>query len=65
MTIRLGLVLVMTLALAGCDGSSVTRGINSLGLGFVRAFNAQPNNDPVDPDTIDLKVDPTGEPFDV
>lgn len=64
MTPRAQLVLVTGLALfvAACGGGGM-KGIGSLGQGFVKAFNAGPNTEPVDPDTIALTVDPTADPF--
>lgn len=56
----------LLLALAACDSSTILAalsGINSLGQGFVSAFNADPNSEPVDPDTVTLVITPTREPF--
>ena len=62
---RRGKVLATTGAVifvAACGGGGLA-GIQTLGAGFVQAFNADMNSDPVDPDTIALTVDPTIDPF--
>ena len=67
-TTLLALLGTSALALAACDdsdGPDVTRGIDTLGDGFVEAFDRDVNDEPVDVDTVSLTVDPTGEPFDV
>lgn len=54
--------LLLTLAACGGNGG-VTRGIASLGQGFVAAFNADRNGDPVSIKNIPLTVDPSADPF--
>ena len=51
------------LFIAACGGGGALGGIQTLGAGFVQAFNADANADPVDPDAIALTVDPTIDPF--
>ncbi|MEL6915791.1 MAG: hypothetical protein AAFP13_14940 [Pseudomonadota bacterium] len=48
--------------LAAC-GSSGISGIATLGSGFVAAFNADPNDAPVDASAVGLTPDPSADPF--
>ncbi|MGR3468929.1 MAG: hypothetical protein ACU0CI_13735 [Shimia sp.] len=50
------------LFVAACGGGGIA-GINTLGGGFTNAFNAGPNDTPVDASAISLTVDPTIDPF--
>jgi hypothetical protein len=60
---KIALLTGLVLFVAACGGGGGMKGIGSLGQGFVNAFNAGPNTEPVDPDTIALTVDPTADPF--
>ncbi len=62
MSMRLGAVLLAALALSACD-NTVSRGISSLGQGFIKAFNANPNSEPVDASSVKLTIEPTKDPF--
>ncbi len=55
----------MLLALAACDEAvtMMSTGIDTLGQPFVNAFNADPNATPIEPDTANLTVNLTAEPF--
>ena len=55
------------LLLAACDddGSTNKGCINSLGPDFVRAFNQDANDEPLDASELDLTLTPNAEPFDV
>lgn len=44
------------------DGDEVT-GIDTLGAAFVAMFNADPNSEPVDAQSIDIMVNATADPF--
>jgi hypothetical protein len=46
-----------------CDNNSANSGINSLGSDFVRAFNQDPNDEPLDASELTLAMTPTREPF--
>lgn len=37
--------------------------IKSLGIGFLNAFNADANTEPVDASDVELTITPTAEPF--
>lgn len=60
------LLVVGALALAACDDDddATAQGIDTLGDDFVRAFNQDPNDEPLDASDIDLTLTPTIEPFD-
>ena len=61
---RRGKVITATgavLLVAACGGGAA--GIGTLGGGFVKAFNADMNSEPVDASAIALTVDPTIDPF--
>lgn len=67
-SVKLSIALAAMLALvAGCDDNdtNVTRGVDSLGSDFVRAFNANPNDEPVNAQDVDLELTPRVEPFDI
>ena len=55
------------LLLAACDGSSSgdddVSGIDTFGSDFVAMFNADPNDEPVDAQSIDIAVNLTADPF--
>ena len=59
---------ILALAVVGlsaCDEDSVTRqGIDTLGDGFVSAFNLAPTDEPVDAQSVELTATPGIEPFD-
>ena len=64
-----GVVLLVAgaLALAACDDDTMAmmaQGIDSLGSDFVRAFNQDPNDTPLDASDLSLTLTPTIEPFD-
>ena len=64
--LRAVLALVLgTAALAACDDdSNGTRGgIASLGSDFLRAFNQDPNDEPLDASDLELRLTPRLEPF--
>jgi hypothetical protein len=53
------------IALAACDDDdSTSQGIETLGDDFVRAFNQDPNDEPLDASELTLTLTPTIEPFD-
>lgn len=62
------LLVVGALALAACDDDDgnemMSQGIDSLGSDFVRAFNQDPNDEPLDASDLTLTLTPTIEPFD-
>jgi hypothetical protein len=59
------LLVVGALALAACDDDgSTAQGIDTLGDDFVRAFNQDPNDEPLDASELTLTLTPTIEPFD-
>lgn len=62
MTLRLSLLLVAAVGLSACDGNSI-RGINSLGKDFVRMFNKDRNSEPVDAQSVRMRLTPYIEPF--
>lgn len=68
-SLKLSIALAAMLALAAaCDDdndTTVTRGVDSLGSDFVRAFNADPNDEPVNAQDVDLELTPRVEPFDI
>lgn len=55
------------LLVAACDGSSSgdgeATGIDTFGSAFVAMFNAGPNDEPVDAQSIDIAVNLTADPF--
>lgn len=62
---RLALALAGALGLSACEEDSVIRqGIDSLGSGFVEAFEQGPNDTPVDASEVELTLTPGIEPFD-
>jgi hypothetical protein len=59
------LLVVGALALAACDDDdSMAQGIETLGDDFERAFNQDPNDEPLDASELTLTLTPTIEPFD-
>ena len=48
----------------GGDGDGVSQGIDTLGADFVEVFNQDPNDDPIDADSVDLRLNSRIEPFD-
>lgn len=67
--LTLSLALVATTALAAAcndDGDDIaSRDIDSLGPDFAAAFNAGPNDEPVDAQDVDLQLTPRLDPFDI
>lgn len=70
MTLNLKLIAVLlgVSLVAACDGGggddgNDATGIASFGKAFVAMFNANPNDDPVDAQTINIMVDATADPF--
>ena len=55
-------LLGMTLALVACD-TNRANGIDTLGPDFVRAFNQNPNDEPLDASELKLRLTPEREPF--
>jgi hypothetical protein len=54
------------LAVAACDGGGgggSVSGIASLGADFVRAFNQNPNDTPLDAQAVSLTLTPQATPF--
>lgn len=59
-----GLVLGAVLLVAACDRDTVAQGISSLGSDFVKVFNQNPNDEPIqDVQNLNLTLTPTKEPF--
>lgn len=70
MTLNPKLIAVLSAAVlvAACDSSDSgdddsASGIKTLGDAFVAMFNADPNDEPVDAQSVNLTVDPTADPF--
>ncbi|GAD55717.1 MAG: hypothetical protein ACJASC_001477 [Limimaricola cinnabarinus] len=65
MKTRLSLIGLSSLVLlvAACDDSNGTRGIGSLGLGFLEVFNQDRNAEPIDITDLELAMTPSIEPF--
>lgn len=47
------------------DGGEVSQGVDTLGSDFAEAFDADPNDEPINAQDVDLEVDPTIDPFDI
>lgn len=61
-------VLAVSMIVAACDSSDsddddTASGVESFGSAFVAMFAADPNDEPVDAQSVDLTVDPTADPF--
>lgn len=59
-------VIAGALLLAACDSDGDddrSKGVANFGPAFLAMFNADPNDDPVNAQSIDIMVDPTAEPF--
>lgn len=69
MTLKLKLIagLAGSLLLVACDssdsGDDTATGIDSFGSAFRAMFDADPNDEPVDAQSIDIAVDLTADPF--
>lgn len=62
MTRAFALTTAVIIGLVACDTQSST-GIGSLGFDFVRAFNQEPNAEPLDASELTLALTPRKEPF--
>ncbi|SLN13250.1 hypothetical protein ROJ8625_00390 [Roseivivax jejudonensis] len=70
-TTKFALLIAGALVMAACDESGggndddddTAQGIDTLGDGFVAAFNADPNDDPVDAQDVSLTLTPGAQPF--
>ncbi|MDF1727667.1 MAG: hypothetical protein P1U53_07955 [Sulfitobacter sp.] len=56
---------VLLMAACGSDDNNddEVTGIDTFGAAFRAMFDADPNSEPVDAQTIDISVDPTADPF--
>ncbi|MBM1635188.1 hypothetical protein JQV27_20305 [Sulfitobacter mediterraneus] len=57
-----GVLLVAACGGSGDDGDDAA-GIASFGAAFVAMFAADPNEEPVDAQSIDIAINPTADPF--
>lgn len=62
MKLRLSLLLVAAVGVSACDNNG-PRGINSLGKDFVRMFKMDRNDEPVDAQSVKMRLTPYIEPF--
>lgn len=63
-TVALGLIGALLFVAACDDNDTVTRGINSLGVDFLRVFNQDRNDEPIqNVQDLNLKLTPNQEPF--